>query len=85
MDDTVDLGMSLMLTASMTTEIAPRYTGLALEPDPWLQGALEELRRTVDDDFVAVSGLQRRVWSRIVTEVEADVVAGVDWLARTAS
>ena len=73
-----------MPTATTTTGIAQTYTGLALDPEPWLQGALGELRRTVDDDFIAASGLQQRVWSRIVAEIEMDEIAGFERLAQTA-
>ena len=82
MDNTIALGMSLMPTT--TTGITKTYTGFALDPDPWLQGALRELRRTVDDDFVAVPGFQQRIWSRIVTEIETDETAGFERPAQMA-
>ena len=85
MDDTISLGMSLMPTANMTAGIAHTYTGLALEPDLWILGALQELRRTVNDDVVAAPELQQRIWSRIITEIEADEIAGFKRLAQTAS
>lgn len=78
MDDKIVLGMSLMPTARMTTGIAHTYTGLALEPDPWLHGALGELRRTLDDDFASASGMQQRVWSKVLAKIEAEEIAEVD-------
>lgn len=71
-----------MPITNMAAGIAHTYTGLALEPDPWLQGALGELRTTLDVDVASVSGMQQRVWSNVLAKIEADEIAEVDRLPR---
>ncbi len=56
-----------------------------LEPAPWLQGGLEDLRATLEAKCSDMPEFRDRVWARVVQHIEADEADGHAQVRPTAS
>ena len=56
-----------------------------LEPAPWSQGGLEDLRATLEAKCAVTPEFRDRVWTRVVQHIEADEADGRTQARPTAS